>query len=1558
MKNLLLAFFAAAISIVATGQTVQVSPVTSGGFETGNTFSANGWTVVNGTYNNLYVGNTPVPSDGANCAFSGSSPVAWAGTANQSVNHFYRDIAFGTESKLDVSFKYKLSVADAGYDQLKVFLVPTSTTPVAGTQLSSGQIGVIYETATSWTTIALSGISASGLGTTARLVFSWKCDAYSPLAAVAIDYVSVISNSPPPPLSGIYTIDPAGSGPRNFSGFTDAINTLNTAGIGSGGVVFNVAAGAVFIEDAPAIATTGTLSNPIIFQKSGTGANPVIKPTGTSSSQEGAFKFIGCDYITFNGIDVTINTGYALEYGYYFVGLNNSNGCQNNTVTNSTITLNATNTSSYGIYCYSYATSASGTNSNNKFYNNSIANCYSGIAMNGSSNTYDSGNEIGTENGGISSIQLPGTTANVNCIGVNYSYQTGLKIFNTSISMNAAGTWGSAYGIYSFIGSNNTVSIYNNDISGFNATFGGYFASGIYLTSGNTHQIYSNKIHGISNSYAGISASGSSAYGIYITTGTTINVYGNEVYDIFYAGPSAHSANGIYISYGTTISVYNNMIYDIKAPVSTSSSAGACGLYLGGGTTVNAFYNTVLLNYNATGSGANRSAALYVTSSPANVDLRNNIFVNLTNLSGNSNGSSRAFAFLRNTTSLANLSLSCDYNLYYAGNPGTNNLIFHDGVNSDQTLASYKTRVTPRDQHAVTENPPFLSTSDIYNLHINPLVPTQCESNGIRVTTPFAVTNDIDADKRWGEPGYAGGGTAPDLGADEFSGTSIDLDPPVISYTPLSNTGSLLNRTLVATITDVKSGVGAGANQPVLYWKIGGAGYTGPVAPVAVNGNQYTFSFGAGAVFGNVVSYFVIAQDNAPNPNVTSFPIGAVCSINPPTAVSPPPTPRSYTIIGSICGTKTVGTGGDYATISSALSDLNSKELCGPLDLLLTDATYDSGETFPLTILPNPGASAVNLVTIKPAPAISPIIACSSSSSVFNLNGSDYLVIDGSNQTAGTTRDLTILNNYTAGIYNYGISLGHNGSRGATNTVIKNCIIEGNPLYTNCFGIYMNPEGGGYHGTIIQNNCLKNVNTAIVCSGANGNITNNILITGNTIGDQTKPVRVGGITVNYCNQTTITGNEISGEITGNSNYNQTGILLGTGATNSAVRQNRIHDFYYSGTEGWGCFGIKFAGENTSVTEISNNLIYNIKADGWNSGVNYNAAGILVYSGGNLHIWFNTIYLSGNVLSGNFNSFSAGISLNADVTLLDIRNNIIKNSQGQIFGGTSTNKTYAIYSLSASTAFSEINYNDYYPDGSNPNIGYLSTDQVSLAAWQTATGKDASSLSADPQFSSSTNLTPVNNALNGAGVYGTGVVVDFFNLARLNPPDIGAIEFGSSVLPFVNLNNIEISEGGNVCYNATQTITVAGNGTAFSVTSGGSATLIAGQNIVFLPGTNVTEGGYLHGYITTTGNYCENPSNKSVISSTSKETSSNIAGTGNLFSVYPNPTNGRFSLELKDDVDFQYSNVQVYDLTGSLLVNEKMTTNKKEFSLAGKNPGIYMIRVTIGNKTGSAKVVKY
>ena len=453
---------------------------------------------------------------------------------------------------------------------------------------------------------------------------------------------------------------------------------------------------------------------------------------------------------------------------------------------------------------------------------------------------------------------------------------------NNTFSNISSSSTGSFYCFYSLASIPNQV----NGNTAFNINHGAGSFYGVYVSG--TATVYNNQIHDITG--------GASLYGMYISGGI-VDAYKNSIYGLSTTTTTTSFIDGIYTSSPTTANIYNNFVSDLNAPASTSTTAGAIGIYLSGGTTVNLSYNTVFLKYTST-VATNQSAALYVGSTtPTTVNMYNNIFVNNVDVTVGT----RAMAFRKGGTSYTNL-VGVDNNLYYAGTPSATNVIFYDGTNTDQTLSAYKSRVSPKDALAVTENPPFVNSTVIpYNLHMNTTIPTQTESGGTPVAT---VTTDYDGDTR--------NATHPDIGADEFGGQILDLNPPVIVYTPLLNTTSTSARTLTASVSDAGSGVPtAGLGLPRLYWKKNFNGAWTGVTSTYLSGSNYQFSFGGGVTGGDTVYYYVVAQDGATTPNVIANPSTGAggYTANPPAASVPPTSPYWYFIVAQapLAGNYTVG---------------------------------------------------------------------------------------------------------------------------------------------------------------------------------------------------------------------------------------------------------------------------------------------------------------------------------------------------------------------------------------------------------------------------------------------------------------------------------------------------------------------------------------------------------------------------------------------------------------------------------------------------------------------------
>lgn len=345
----------------------------------------------------------------------------------------------------------------------------------------------------------------------------------------------------------------------------------------------------------------------------------------------------------------------------------------------------------------------------------------------------------------------------------------------------------SAYGMYIYYG--NVMNTYNNRIYNI-TTSSNSTLYGLYIYNGTSTSVkntYNNEIHGLSG--------GGTIYALDAYNGATQNVYKNKVYDITYTGTGTSVLYGAYLfgSATTTINFYNNFIYDLKSPGGTSTTSSINGIYTSAANTINLWHNTVYLNAAGT-SEIFSSNALYLYSGTL-VDLRNNIFVNKS--TPGSSGITASFRKGGNAGSFTNISATTNNNIFYAGDPGVTNLIYYDTGNPIQTITEYKTLIATKDQQSETEDVPFVSGTNPIDLHIEPFTYTCVESRGTFIAD---VTDDIDGDIRYGQPGYSGSGLWPDIGADEGE---FDCTPPLLppsAFTATATTTNQINLSAVANM--------------------------------------------------------------------------------------------------------------------------------------------------------------------------------------------------------------------------------------------------------------------------------------------------------------------------------------------------------------------------------------------------------------------------------------------------------------------------------------------------------------------------------------------------------------------------------------------------------------------------------------------------------------------------------------------------------------------------------------------------------------------------------------
>jgi pectin methylesterase-like acyl-CoA thioesterase len=180
----------------------------------------------------------------------------------------------------------------------------------------------------------------------------------------------------------------------------------------------------------------------------------------------------------------------------------------------------------------------------------------------------------------------------------------------------------------------------------------------------------------------------------------------------------------------------------------------------------------------------------------------------------------------------------------------------------------------------------------------------------------------------------------------------------------------------------------------------------------------------------------------------------------------------------------------------------------------------------------------------------------------------------------------------------------------------------------------------------------------------------------------------------------------------------------------------------------------------------------------------------------------------------------------------------------------------------------------------------------------------------------------------------------------------------------SLTNVLILPSQTECYDAIETIYVAGIGTYFTMMPGSSVTMIAGQSIFYYPGTTINAGSYLHGYIAPNGPWCnggtyvyETVSGRETDDMESQSTAVRMYK-GVSFKVYPNPTLASFTLELQGVDTGEPVHVMIYSTHGGEIINDVLRGETKyDLSLYGQPTGLYFMRIVTKGIAETVKIVK-
>ena len=587
--------------------------------------------------------------------------------------------------------------------------------------------------------------------------------------------------------------------------------------------------------------------------------------------------------------------------------------------------------------------------------NNAVNQCARAIVFNGAATTVSNGVTITNNLIGASGTPTPATppyttpattvyTKGIWVAGTAAVTVTGNTIRNL---MSYVQTTNTTVELVSPIGA--AVTISNNTITNHTQNGTPNTTKSILVSSASTSYTISGNTITNTQSMAGSSGTDAIEATAGVTSGT---IELNKITTVYNRSTGTIGAYGINLTAGSNVTIKNNFISDIKMDMTGgaafSTTFGVHGIRIGQATAANhkVYHNSVNLSgalFGTANTSILTSAVTIVSALATGIDVRNNLLSNT--LTGGTTSIAHVALYVPSAATSA-MGLTLNNNAYYSGvdaarqgigqagaTAGTGFYLasnFNAGATTPSTnLRAYTSTLSAAGTNdngslASTAAAPFTSSTD---LHIPAATATNLESAGASGT---GVTTDIDGQTRPGPAGSVNGGaTANDIGADEFDGTPVDVTAPAISYTALTPTSSTSNRAFSpVTATDASGINGLSGTRPRVYYKKSGdvntfvdntattngwkfAEASGSTSPFSFT-IDYSLLFSSPVIVGDVIQYFVVAQDLASTPNVTinsgTF-ATAPSSVNLAAANFPiGGTVRSYAIVGTpLSGDYTVG---------------------------------------------------------------------------------------------------------------------------------------------------------------------------------------------------------------------------------------------------------------------------------------------------------------------------------------------------------------------------------------------------------------------------------------------------------------------------------------------------------------------------------------------------------------------------------------------------------------------------------------------------------------------------
>lgn len=1434
----------------ALGQTVLIDPNGEGGFENGATMEANGWIVANSP-TNQWVAGVATKHGGVRGAYISSDGASYAYvTQSSNVSHFYRDVTFpANEPMILLRFQFTGGV---GYPVagMRVHLVSTETVPVAGTELSDGIIGnASYHGGYSHYLSYAIVIPRSAAGTTKRLVFTWQNYPYpdpptGPPKPAAIDNIELITE-------GSFTSNGTGGGPWS-SGSTWAgggtpttnanviIRDGDAVTVDTDVEVRNLAVGegvSGVLEFDPTVDRQVTVQNHVVV---GPNAALTAGATGTGNHT----LVVGGDLVNDGTLDFSTNGGQgsvdikfngALDQSFSGLGpvsditsitVHHATSTVTTLVAPGNLTVQGASTEAPGFLNLTRGTVRLGGEA--PLQSILFPTTTPSIATSTALWLDNSQLVVNPQDGGITVVGTFRVTAGVVNVGEDEDDCIILSPGSTFIMEGGAVNVSAAIGVASsghavnFQQSGGEITVQR--VGNSSTTFAGFDlgTSSLTVATSTAGVIVVEQSNtaltgpGDFRVPLGFNITGGELHlGNATTTAQTIfRIRGaiphlvveptqNHTVQLFQTSTFAFSTT---IPPGSTLDLNGNTLtlrgdLEIPSGATLNGSATGSGLTFGGsvpqvftldGTLTDGYLRSLVINNSSGGAPA--------VSINDDLAVSNSVFLTNGTLGGSG------------TLTFGNTSGSSTFTLTRVNGSMPGTPLFEPGVlfNANYNTSAVQTVTGP-------ELPSIVSGTLTINNPAGVLL------NATTTVTTLALNTGAleTADDRT----IAVTGTSPS----NLTSTTGFVKGPVIVTMPPNLDGSTdytvpVGDTKKRPVTLVAPKTDATPNARIfISYSYFDSGTPGDGIGLLPDGLRWFLTALTGEGEGTVTETRVqfseggygnghrIAKSATIDGTYNS--IGG--SVSGATITSDVFNSFSYFAVGLTdnirSGVYTVGSGGDYPTITAAMADLDTSALAGPVTLSLTDASYPS-ETFPIVIRQIAGVSASSTLTIKPAAGVSPVISGDAFdfAGLIKLEGADFVTIDGSNN--GTdSRDLTI---QCTGTFNPMIWLSSQGpGLGASNNTFKNLNLSGglSQVSTNsgphaiiASGTTPISDGADNDSNTVHNNFMTKVRYGVVFRGVSGNPNEGNSVTSNIIGpatfgsDQIGKVGIGAI---HQSGITISGNTIRSlgsihpNIPDGAGDDRVGIALGadswpptstSAVTNAVVTGNVIQDIIEESTQS--SVGILVAASGSSTNNlIANNMITGVRANG-TSG-NY-AAGIGYHSGQGDKIVFNSILMTGDVDPGA-STTATGSNIGINIrggTNLTVKNNIVS---VDLSSNTGTLEHYAVTAPSSyNWGTGGIDFNDYDINASNAQMKLGGTGSAApytpfadLTEWKTnfSAQQDASSKSFAPDFTSAADLhLNVTSAdVNYAGTPVAGVTTDIDGDARgEGSPYIGADEVPS------------------------------------------------------------------------------------------------------------------------------------------------------------------------------------